>query len=303
MIHQVLDSAFRSLLDENAAPRVLATDFIFTEGPIWHPKDQYLLFSDIPPGIRHCWDGSRASIALTPSNMGNGMTYDHALNLLVCEHATSSVARFSGGKRQVLASHFEGEELNSPNDIVTAADGAIWFSDPTYGRMPVFGKERPCQLDFRGVFRIPPAGSALELVVNKSMFTQPNGLCFSPNEKLLYINDTEQANIRVFDVEAGKLKNVRMFAEGIADTAQPNRRPDGMKCDALGNIWCTGPDGLWVYAPDGRLLGKVAVPEIVANLHWGGKNWRTLFITASTSLYALEIKVGPHKESFMSGYI
>ena len=94
-----------------------------------------------------------------------------------------------------------------------------------------------------------------------------------------------------------------MFAEGIADAAQPNRRPDGMKCDALGNIWCTGPDGLWVYAADGRLLGKIAVPEVVANLHWGGGNWRTLFITASTSLYALEIKVGPHKESFMSGYI
>ena len=106
---------------------------------------------------------------------------------------TSSVVRFSGGKRQVLASHFEGEELNSPNDIVMAADGAIWFSDPTYGRMPVFGKERPCQLDFRGVYRIPPAGGTLELVVDKSMFTQPNGLCFSAlssDEKLLYINDT-----------------------------------------------------------------------------------------------------------------
>ncbi len=303
MTHQVLNPGFRSLLDENAVLRVLATDFIFTEGPIWHPKNRCLLFSDIPPGIRHCWDGNRASIALTPSNMGNGMTYDHALNLLVCEHATSSVARFSDARREVLASHFEGKELNSPNDVIMAADGAIWFSDPTYGRMAVFGVERPCQLDFRGVYRIPPGGGALELVVEKSMFTQPNGLCFSPDEKLLYINDTEQANIRVFDVEGGKLKNMRVFADGIADVAQPDRRPDGMKCDARGNIWCTGPDGLWIYAADGRLLGKVAVPEIVANLHWGEADWRTLFITASTSLYALRVKVGPHKESFMNGYI
>jgi gluconolactonase len=303
MSHQVLDPGFRSLLDENAVLHLLATDFIFTEGPIWHPKDQYLSFSDIPPGIRHRWDGNKASIELTPSNMGNGMTYDDALNLLVCEHATSSVARFCRGRREVLASHFDGKELNSPNDIIMAGDGAIWFSDPSYGRMPVYGVERPCQLEFRGVYRIPPGGGPLELVVEKPMFTQPNGLCFSPDEKLLYINDTEQANIRVFDVEDGKLKNMRVFAAGIADAAQPGRRPDGMKCDALGNIWCTGPDGLWIYRADGRLLGKIAVPEIAANLHWGGADWRTLFVTASTSLYALEVNVGPHKESFMRGYI
>jgi len=303
MTNQALEPGLRSLVDENAALRVLASGFSFTEGPIWHPRDHYLLFSDIPPGIRRRWDANGASVALAPSNKGNGMTYDHGLNLLVCEHATSSVARISGGRREVLASHFEGKELNSPNDIVVAADGAVWFSDPTYGRMPVFGVERPCQLDFRGVYRIPPGGGALELVVEKSMFTQPNGLCFSPDEKRLYINDTDQANIRVFDVEGGKLTNMRVFASGIADEAQPGRRPDGMKCDAMGNIWCTGPDGLWVYAPDGRLLGKIAVPEMVANLHWGGDGWRTLFITASTSLYALNTKVGPHKESFMSGYI
>lgn len=303
MTHKTLDPEFRSLLDENAPVRVLANGFTFTEGPIWHPKDHYLLFSDIPPSIRRRWDTNGASVALTPSNKGNGMTYDHALNLLVCEHATSSVARFSGGRRETLASHFEGKELNSPNDIAMSADGAIWFSDPTYGRMPVYGVERACELDFRGVYRIPPGGGALELVVDKAMFTQPNGLCFSPDEKLLYINDTDQANIRVFDVEGGRLKNMRVFASGIADAAQPGRRPDGMKCDALGNIWCTGPDGLWVFAPDGRLLGKVAVPEMVANFHWGEAGWRTLFITASTSLYALQTKVGPHKEGFMSGFI
>jgi gluconolactonase len=303
MTNQALDPGFRSLLDENAAVRVLATGFTFTEGPIWHPKDRYVLFSDIPPSIRRRWDRRGASEALSPSNKGNGMTYDHGLNLLVCEHATSSVARYSGGRRDVLASQFEGKELNSPNDIAVAADGGIWFTDPTYGRMPVYGVERACHLDFRGVYRIPPGGGALELVVEKSLFTQPNGLCFSPDEKKLYINDTDQANIRVFDVEGGKLKNMRMFASGIADDAQPGRRPDGMKCDALGNIWCTGPDGIWVFSPEGRLIGKISVPEMVANFHWGEEGWHTLFITASTSLYALETKVGPHKESFMIGYV
>src|SRR5580658_7882840 len=115
MTHQALELGFRSLLDEKAVVRVLATGFTFTEGPIWHPKDQYLLFSDIPPSIRRRWDKEGAHEVLKPSNKGNGMTYDHVLNLLVCEHATSSVARFSGGRREVLASHFEGKELNSPN--------------------------------------------------------------------------------------------------------------------------------------------------------------------------------------------
>ncbi len=128
MAHQVLDPGFRSLLDENVAVRKLATDFVFTEGPIWHPKDQYLLFSDIPAAIRRRWDKSGVREVLNPSNKGNGMTYDQALNLLVCEHTTSSVARFSDGRREVIASHFEGKELNSPNDIVMAADGAIWFT-------------------------------------------------------------------------------------------------------------------------------------------------------------------------------
>jgi gluconolactonase len=302
ILHQALDRKFHSLLDGSAAMRAVDSGFAFTEGPIWHPRDHFLLFSDLPPGIRRRWDRSGTSEALKPSNKGNGMTYDRDLRLLVCEHATSSVARFSGGRREVLASHFEGKELNSPNDIVVARDGAVWFTDPTYGRMPVYGVERECQLDFRGVYRIPPGGGAPDLVVEKSLFTQPNGLCFSPDERLLYINDTDQTNIRVFEVDGGKLKNMRVFASGIADPNLPGH-PDGLKCDADGNIWCTGPGGLWVYAPDGRHIGKAAVPEFVANFHWGGADWRTLFITASTSLYAVDIKVGPHRESFMDGYI
>jgi gluconolactonase len=301
MSHTSQISVFKELVDENVPLRVVGSGFDFTEGPIWHPRDQFLLFSDMPGDTRRCFDGKVIRERARPSNKGNGMTYDANLNLLVCEHSTSSVIRFVGGAdgaREVLASHFEGKELNSPNDIVVGKDGAIYFTDPTYGRMPVYGIERPTQLGFQGVYRIAVDG-ALSLVVEKPLFTQPNGLCFSPDEHLLYVNDTEQANIRVFDVVDGALVNMRFFASGISD---PNMAgaPDGMKCDAQGNIWVTAPGGLWVYAPDGTLIGKVAVPEVVANLHWGGLDWRTLFITASTSLYAIDVKVGPHKEAFMA---
>jgi len=136
-------------------------------------------------------------------------------------------------------------------------------------------------------------------MVERSLFTQPNGLCFSPDERLLYVNDTEQANIRVFDVVDSALTNMRVFASGITDPGKTGA-PDGMKCDERGNIWITGPGGLWIYAPDGTLIGKIAVPEMVANLHWGSRDWRTLFITASTSLYAIDVKVGPHQEAFMA---
>ena len=300
MSHTVLTSALKELVDENAPVRVIGSGFEFTEGPIWHPRDQFLLFSDMPGDTRRRLEGKAIQVQARPSNKGNGMTYDADLNLLVCEHSTSSVVRFVGGTdgaREVLASHFEGQELNSPNDIVVGKDGSIYFTDPTYGRMPVYGVERQTQLGFQGVYRIATDGT-LKLMVEKSLFTQPNGLCFSPDERLLYVNDTEQANIRVFDVADGALGNMRVFASGITDPGKPGA-PDGMKCDAEGNIWVTAPGGLWIYAPDGTLIGKIAVPEVVANLHWGGRDWRTLFVTASTALYAIDVKVGPHQEAFM----
>lgn len=301
MPHEALAPAFQSLIAPDAPLRVIGSGFEFTEGPVWHPRQRALVFSDIPGNTRYRFDGKAVVPHARPSRKGNGMTYDGNLNLLVCEHATSSVARFAGGaedQREVLASHFEGKELNSPNDIVVGRDGSIYFTDPTYGRMPVFGVERPTELDFRGVYRIAP-DRELHLLVDKQMFTQPNGLCFSPDEKLLYVNDTDQANIRVFDVEDGKLKNMRVFADGISNPAIPGA-PDGMKCDAQGNIWVTAPGGLWVYSAQGERLGKVAIPEFVANLHWGGDDWRTLFVTASTSVYAVGVKVGPHIELFMN---
>ena len=153
------------------------------------------------------------------------MTYDADLNLIVCEHATSSLIRERpDGRREVLASHFEKQELNSPNDVCVHSSGAIYFSDPWYGRMPVYGVERPRQLGFQGVYRVPPGGGAPQLLVDRYLFDQPNGLCFSPDEKRLYVNDTVQALIRVFDVEAdGSLSNGRIFATGIRSRTRAGR--------------------------------------------------------------------------------
>ena len=302
MAHDALQSEFRTLIDEHEPVLQLATGFEFTEGPLWHPAEHYLLFSDMPGDVRRRWDRHGVREAKRPSNKGNGLTYDTDLNLIVCEHSSSSLVRIApDGTRDVLASHYKGQELNSPNDVCIHSSGAIYFTDPWYGRMPVFGVERPRQLGWQGVFRVGPGqgGGDPELVVDRYMFGMPNGLCFSPDERLLYINDTEQANIRVFDVNAdGGLSNGRIFASGIKDSLKPGV-PDGMKCDALGNIWVTAPGGVWVYNSAGLLIGKVAVPELVANLHWGGEDWHTLFLCATHSLYSVQTKVGPRYEPFM----
>lgn len=303
MAHTALDPAFRALIDEHAPVRQAGSGFVFTEGPIWHPLEHHLLFSDMPGDVRRKLDRAGVREVMRPSNKGNGMTYDADLALLVCEHSTSSVARFRpDGTREVMCSHFEGRELNSPNDICVASDGAIWFTDPWYGRMPHYGVERPRELGFQGVYRMRPGhrpGDEPELMVDRFTFTQPNGLCFSPDERRLYVNDTEQANIRVYDVgRDGRLSNGRIFASGLRDSLLPGV-PDGMKCDAQGNVWCCAPGGLWVYSPEGRHIGKVAIPELPANFHWGGEDWRTLYVCATTSVYAIPVKVGPRPEPFM----
>lgn len=301
MPHTSLDTAFLRLIDLGAQPRAIATGCEFTEGPVWHPQDEVLFFSDIPASIRRVWSASQgATIIQSPTHKGNGMTFDADLNLLVCEHETSRVIRVApDGTETVIASEFEGKQLNSPNDIVVHSDGSIWFTDPTYGRMPGFGLERPSELGFQGVYRIPPGGGAPELVVNRTTFDQPNGLTFSPCEQYLYVNDTVQTSIRRFDVTGGRLSNERIIASGISDPTLPGV-PDGLKCDAEGNVWCTAPGGIWVYESSGYLLGKVALPENCANFHWGGPGWKTLFATATSSVYALDVKVGPRAEPFMA---
>jgi gluconolactonase len=298
--HVPVSPAFADLVDLWAPVRQIASGFQFTEGPVWHPMDQFLLFSDMPGDVRRRWDNAGVREAMRPSNKCNGMTYDGDLNLIVCEHATSTLVRERpDGRREVLASHFEGRELNSPNDVVVKSDGAIYFSDPWYGRMPVYGVERPRQLGFQGVHRLPPGGGQPQLLVDRFLFEQPNGLCFSPDEKLLYVNDTVQHLIRVFEVQPnGLLGGGRIFASGIHSLSEPGV-PDGMKCDQKGNIWVCAPGGVWVYAPHGELIGKLRVPELVGNLAWGGPNFQTLFITATHSVYAVDTKVGPRAEPYM----
>ena len=188
--------AFRDLVDEGAELEQLGDGCTFTEGPLWNPDGNFLLFSDMPGDVRRRWDAGSTGFTevANPSNKGNGMTFDNEGRLVVCEHVTSSVVRMdpdgTGSGREVLASHYDGKELNSPNDVVVKSDGAIYFTDPTYGRMPGFGLEREQDLDFQGVYRIAPGGGDPQLVVDD--FAQPNGLCFSADESLLYINDTDQ---------------------------------------------------------------------------------------------------------------
>jgi gluconolactonase len=302
MTHVTLRSEFENLIDPYAPIGQVGTGFEFTEGPIWHPVDHYLLFSDMPADVRRRWDSRRGVVEVKrPSNKCNGLTYDAELNLIVCEHATSSLIRERpDGRREVLASHFQGQELNSPNDVCLHSSGAIYFSDPWYGRMPVYGVERPRQLGFQGVYRVAPGGGEPRLLVDRTLFDQPNGLCFSPDERQLYVNDTMQALIRVFDVEDdGSLSNPRLFASNIRSELEPGV-PDGMKCDHRGNVWVTAPGGVWVYSPSGEHLGKVRVPELVSNLAWGGPDFRTLYLTATHSVYAIATKVGPRQEPFMS---
>ncbi len=298
--HVAIRPSFAELVDLWAPVRQLGTGFQFTEGPVWHPREHHLLFSDMPGDVRRRWDRSGVREVMRPANKCNGMTYDAELNLIVCEHATSSLVRERPDRqRETLATHFEGMELNSPNDVCVKSDGAIYFTDPWYGRMPVFGVERPRQLGFQGVYRIAPGGGAPELLVDRYLFEQPNGLCFCPTEDRLFVNDTVQHLIRVFDLlPDGRLGPGRVFASGIVSPSEPGV-PDGMKSDAQGNVWVCGPGGVWVYTIRGELIGKLRVPELVGNLAWGGPDWRTLFLTATHSVYAVDTKIGPRIEPYM----
>jgi gluconolactonase len=299
----VKSDALLELVDEGAEVVQVATGFTFTEGPIWNHAERFLLFSDMPGNVRRKWSEAEGVVeVMRPSNKCNGMTYEAAGTLLVCEHATSLLVReHPDGTRETVASHFEGKELNSPNDVTVRSDGTIYFSDPWYGRMPVFGVERERELGFQGVYRIAPGGSDPELVVGRDEYEQPNGLCFSPGESLMYINDTPRAFIKVYDVNAdGSLANGRMFFEGIGSGVIEEGIPDGMKCDEHGNIWVTGPGGIWVISSAGEHLGTIEVPENTGNLTWGGDDWHTVFIPSSTSLYSIRTTVGPRREPYMA---
>jgi gluconolactonase len=289
----------RQLVDEDVEIEQVASGFAFTEGPIWVPGGEYLLFSDVRADRRYRWDeAGGARVVAEPMHIGNGMTLDTEGRLIVCETVTQAVVRMdasgTGAGREVLASQFEGKTLNSPNDVVVASDGSIYFSDPWTAEQ--LGLVREPQLEVQGVYRLAPDGQ-LELVVDD--FARPNGLCFSPDESILYVDDTTRHHIRAFDVAPdGSLTNDRLLAvdvheEGIRGGV------DGIKCDERGNVWVKGPHGIWIYGADGEHLGMLLIPERAANLHWGGPDWNWLFVTASTSVYRVRTNVTGSPEPFM----
>ncbi len=266
----------------------VATGFTFTEGPVWRGDD--LLFSDIPNNrtirYRPLPEGPEITTFRTPSGNANGLTLDRQGRLLACEHSGRRVSRVDeSGRAETVVDSYKGKRLNSPNDVVVRSDGSIFFTDPPYGlRNGTEGKE----LDFNGVYRIDPGGE-LHLLVDD--FDRPNGLAFTPDERRLLIDDTVRGHIRVFDVAGdGSLSNGRVFAE-LKGAPGERGAPDGMKVDSEGNVYCTGPAGVWVFDPNGRFLGRIVTPEVPANLAWGDPDWRTLYITARTSLYSIRLEV------------
>ena len=286
---EIRDERIRAVIGDGVEIEEVGSGFKFTEGPIWNHVEKHLVFSDIPGNIMRCWrpDGS-VETWRQPSNMANGNAYDKEGRVVTCEHATSRVTRTErDGSVTTLAAHYGEKELNSPNDIVVKRDGAVYFTDPGFGRMEYYGLPRPQALDFQGVYRLEPDSGELTLLVDD--FDQPNGLCFSLDESQLFINDTMRAHIRVFDVNGeGVLENGRVWAEV---TGGRDGAPDGMKIDSQGNLFVTGPGGIHVFDPDAACLGVIKMPQGCANFCWGDDDLKSLFVTASTSLYRVRVQV------------
>lgn len=268
-----------------------ATGYVFTEGPLWHP-DGFYYFNDIRPGTLYRLKLGEAPEMVRKTNGGNGMTFDLQGRLIHCEGEAKCVTRTEpDGKVTMLAERFEGGRFNRPNDVVCHSDGSIWFTDPSM-RIAFADREQPGPEGDAGVYagariyRVAPDG-AISVVVECEY---PNGLAFSPDERTLYIANTRSTEyIHAIDIDAaGKMLGRRIFADmSVGD--RPGI-PDGMKVDAKGRVFCTGPGGIWVLEPDGRHIGTIRLPEMAVNLAFGGDDLRTLFVTAVTSVYTLRVR-------------
>lgn len=293
----VRDSRFSRIVSNELVMK-RASGFRFTEGPVWRARDGVLIFSDIPGDRLLSFDPRSDTVEIfrNPSNKTNGNCLDREGRLVSCEHATSRVVRQEpDGAMTTLASHYVGLELNSPNDVVADSLGRLYFTDPPYGRRQgegaLFGVGVPRaeQQSVRGVYRIDPRGGSIIRIVED--FEEPNGLCLAEDETVLFINDTARMHIRRFAVQEGGVSGGEVWA--VLEGAEPGV-PDGMKIDAKGNLFCTGPGGLHVFAPDGRMLGVIRVPEVAGNFTWGDPDRRTLYICATSSLYSCRTLVpGP----------
>jgi gluconolactonase len=283
--YRVLDSRFESLVDRAAELRQLFSQCEWAEGPVWLPDRESLVWSDIPNDRMLSWSENDGVVDFrSPCGKSNGSTLDREGRIVTCEHTTNRVVRTEhDGTVNVLVERYQGRRLNSPNDVVVKTDGSIWFTDPPYGLLSEReGRIRESELDGNFVFRLDSATGELTIVARD--LERPNGIAFSPDESVLYVADSRPArHIRAFGVRDGQLEDSRVFAvidEGV---------PDGFRVDTAGNLWSSAADGLHVFAPDGTLLGKIMIPEKVANLEFGARDRSTLFITASTSLYALHV--------------
>ena len=260
----------------------LATGYTFTEGPLWHP-DAHFLFVDVRESLLYRWHaGERPFIVREHTGGGNGLALDRQGRVLMCQGENRRVVRLEAdGNETVVADRWEGKRLNRPNDVVTRSDGSIYFTDPGM-RVPADQRE----IDVAGVMRVSPDGT-VHLATSECDY--PNGLAFSPDERVLYVaNSRPDKYIRAFDVGPdGSLGNGRVFADM---TATEEEVPDGMKVDNNGNIFCTGPGGTWVFDSTGSRIGIIHTPEVPANLAFGGSDRKTIFFTARTSVYTLRAK-------------
>lgn len=286
---RVLDPRFSPYRIGSAAVERIATGCRWAEGPVWFGDHRCLVWSDIPNNRMLRWDERTGTVTefRTPSDFANGNTRDRVGRLVTCEHLTRRVTRTGyDGRISVLADTADGMPLNAPNDVVVSADGAVWFTDPGYGILSDYeGNRAEFSLPTR-VYRLDPVSGALESVVDS--LERPNGLCFSPDETLLYVVDSGVAQtISVYEMVAGRPARGRVFADMSPGTS------DGIRCDTDGNVWSAaagggdGYDGVHVFAPDGTRIGQVLLPEQCANICFGGRHNHQLFMAASTSVYAL----------------
>jgi gluconolactonase len=279
---QSLSPNFWNLVDHGAKLEKVATGFGFTEGPMWDASE-FLYVSDetLNKIFRVHPDGTKEEVISLGDPDGN--TFDRQHRLIDCASVLRAIIEVTpDGKYKILADHYEGKKFNSPNDVIVGPDGALYFTDPTLDL--VAGEKQ--EIPFQGVYRLDDKGEVRLLTKDLS---QPNGLAFSPDGKHFYIDDSKQKNIRVYDVGAsGELTNGRIF--GDEQGGRHEGVPDGMKVDKSGNLFVVGPKGIWVWGADGHHLGTIEMPEQPANLAWGDKDYHTLYITATTSVYRIETK-------------
>ena len=274
---------FWNLIDHDAKLSTVASGFGFTEGPVWDDSGfVYVSDETINKIFRVSLDGKKEEVIALGDPDGN--TYDRQHRLIDCASVLRAIIEVTpDGKYKILADHFEGKKFNSPNDVIVGPDGALYFTDPTLDL--VAGEKQ--EIPFQGVYRLDEKGNVRLLTKD---LTQPNGLAFSPDGKLLYVDDSEKKNIRVYDVAAdGSIGNGRIFGEE-PPSGKHEGVPDGMRVDRDGNLFVTGPKGIWVWDAKGNHLGTIVMPEQPANLNWGDKDYHTLYITATTSVYRLETK-------------